>query len=463
MFEYYPETGEYRYKRHIFGTAKGNGKTPFEGAIGAEGMLGPTAPPTPLVLVAASALDQSNLVFGDLKLGLTHDDCPYKPLVVPLELSIQFADGSPGEIKRVAAVAGSNDGPRATRLLCDELHEWTGRLGNVFDVLDGAIGKRQNAFTTVISTAGTDKKSKLGTMYTRGMAIAKGELIDDQTLFEWYEAPDELAEKVPEVIESPEDYENWLTAVLWANPALAEKAGFLFENYIRSRFDGAQMIERWKWFRYHLNRWTRSIKRWLPAGKWESCKRLRILRPREKAILVFSGTYDRDSAGLLAVLEDGFIVRLGSWEPPEEDQPEGALLYEVPSNEVQIAIKQAFENFQVTQFVVNPNGWHGEASDWVDKFGDRIVVVFDWTHQIRRKHDACSKFFTAVVTGAVGHDGDSHITRHLDSASQKETSEGAWITKGDRNGPPIDLAVCAVMGYDLIGAEPEEVGELVSF
>lgn len=464
LFEYYPEfvspdypLGIFRYKRALFLTGKGNGKTPFEGALGAEALAGPTAPISPLVLVAASALVQSNLVFGDLRQGITHDESPLKPFVRDYDLAIELVDG-PGEIRRVAAVTGSNDGPRATKLLADELHEWTGRLGDVFDVLDGAIGKRVNAQTVGISTSGTDKHSLLGRMYDRGVAIATGELTDDETLFECYEIPGENNAagvppvEVPDVIRTEADIEQWRRAILWANPALVD-GGFLHESYLRSRFDGAQQIERYKWMRYHGNIWTRSEKLWLPAGKWSACQHRRDLVDGEEIVLAFSGTYDRDEAGLIGVARsDGYVFHVGSWEPPPGATPEKAALYEVPHGEVKAAVKQVGERYKVKRFVANPNGWHGEVSDWTDTYGDKVVVSFDWMHQLKRKHAACSQFFTSVVTGDLSHDGHPAIGRHLDSVTPKETAEGTWIERAERDGPAIALAVAAVLGWDQMAA-----------
>ena len=103
----------------------------------------------------------------------------------------------------------------------------------MFVVLDGAIGKRRNAFTVMISTAGHDRTTLLGKQYEYGRKVASGEISDDTFLFEWYEAPDDLTDL--------DDPEVWEEAVRCANPALAE-AEFLRLDYIRSRFDGAGTI-----------------------------------------------------------------------------------------------------------------------------------------------------------------------------------------------------------------------------
>lgn len=468
LYEYYPDTNAFRYKRALFMTGKGNGKTPFEGALGAEGMCGPTAPVSPLVLVAASSLAQANLVYGDLRAGMTHDDSPLKPFLNDFDLSIQFKDGSPGEIKRLAAVAGSNDGPRATRFLADELHEWTGRLADVFDVLDGAIGKRRNAFTAGISTAGSDLETLLGRMYVRGKAIASGEIVDDSTLFECYETPANV--EIPEKIRTDADLAQWRTAIAHANPALAPgEGGFLMESYIRSRFDGAQAISRYKWLRYHCNQWTASDEQWLPPGRWSECLREgrdAVIEPRAPVALAFYGDYEGASAALAAVSWDGLVIPLGCWEPPIDGTEAQRAEYEVPRREVRATVRHAMATYQVKRFVVAPNGWHGEASDWVDEYGDKIVVEFDWSRQAKRKHDACSKFYTSTLTKEVGHDGNEALARHLSNAVPKQTSEGDWIARNGRSGPPIALAVSAVLGYDamaVLARTKKATGKLVTF
>jgi len=436
LFEYNPDTGNYRYKRALFGTGKGNGKTPFEAVLGNACLAGPVAPIAPLVLVAASTRDQADLVFGDMREGLRHDDCPLKPFVEPMQYSIQLKD-SPGEAKRVAAVDGSNDGPRATVLLVDELHEWLGRLENVFTVLDGAIGKRRNAFTVMISTAGHDRGSLLAKQYDYGKKVASGEVIDDAFLFEWYEAPDHLTDL--------DDPGVWEEAVRRANPALAE-ADFLRLDYVRSRYDGAQAIPRYQWERYHLNRWTAAESMWLPPDSWEACSAPD--RPVAGQItLAFSGTYSNDSAALLGATDGGHLFVIDAWESDAELGVDRAA--------VAASVKAAIERYRPWRLVCNPLGWTSEIQAWEDVYGG-AVVIFEWAHQAKRKADACSQFYSAVIGGTLSHDGDPRLARHLGAVVVKETPDGAYISKGGRESRrKVELAVAAIMAFDQLGGSVE--------
>jgi phage terminase large subunit-like protein len=62
---------------------------------------------------------------------------------------------------------------------------------------------------------------------------------------------------------------------------------------------------------------------------------------------------------------------------------------------------------------------------------------------------ATQRFFEAVTTKRVRHNGDPRLARHLDNAQLKTDSRGSRLSKDARNSPrKIDLAVAAVMALD---------------
>ncbi len=445
LFEYYPESGLFRYKRALFGTGKGGGKTPFEGALGAEGICGPTAPKDPLVLMAAASLGQSNLVFGDMKKGMTEDTSPLKPFLDAHLLTVQLRDVM-GEAKRVAAATGTNDGPRATRFLADELHEWLGLLRDAFTILDGAIGKRRNAFTVCTSTAGADLDTLLGQMYQRCKLIAGGEIADDETLFEWYEIPDWV--EVPERIETEADLEQWREAVRWANPGMDE-AGLPSPSYVRSRFDGAQTIDRLAWFRYHGNRWTRAAALWLPAGRWVPLGEPdRSPRSEDPVVLTFCGSYDDRGAALAGFSAPDHVFLVDAWEPP----PGAAEDWQVDRDAVTATLEGALARYRVSRVLVDDEpGWRTEWQGWAKRWGRRLFVPYDTDHLRRRFTDACQSFYNAVVTGAVHHDGSAVLARHLASVQARGGPGATYLARS----PGSLAARAAVMAWEyraLLGA-----------
>ncbi|WP_421020534.1 terminase large subunit domain-containing protein, partial [Klebsiella pneumoniae] len=70
------------------------------------------------------------------------------------DTEVQFKDGTVGQLYRVAAVAGTNDGKRPTFVAFDETHEWTGNKKRVHLVLSNGIAKRSDCWGLEITTAG---------------------------------------------------------------------------------------------------------------------------------------------------------------------------------------------------------------------------------------------------------------------------------------------------------------------
>jgi len=62
---------------------------------------------------------------------------------------------------------------------------------------------------------------------------------------------------------------------------------------------------------------------------------------------------------------------------------------------------------------------------------------------------ACAKFYDAVVSGKLTHDGNSLLTRHLSNAVVKTDRLGPRIVKEHRGSPrKIDAAVASIIGFD---------------
>lgn len=431
VYEFYPETQARRYKRCLVGMGKGNGKSPLASWIGAYELLGGVNP-YPHVIIGAASLKQANLVFGDLKATITGPDdnpSPLKPFVEAFELEVQIK-GMPGIAERIAAEAGTNDGARATAFIADELHEWDGRRERVYLIADGAIAKRKNAFSFAISTAGVRGSSLLERLYEEGKKVASGELVDDTYLFEWWEAPDSL---------DLDDEQDWLEAVYCANPAAGD---FNDIEQIRSRF---HRIPRYEWTRYHANRFTHVESQWLPPGLWETLSG----SGDGRVCLAFRGAYDNSQASLVACTTSGHLRVLGSWEGGED--------YQVPRSEVEARISKAMKELDVSRFAYDPLGWYEEGERWSQEYGDRTAVRFE-TRKTASFAAACSKFYTAVVSGQVSHDGSPVLSRHLKNAQPRETKDGTYIATGRSE---TACAIAAVIAYDQAMGMPQRKGGFV--
>ena len=437
LYEYYPETGKRRYRRALKGEAKGNGKSPEACFIGGHEFAGGVNI-SPRVMIGAASLKQANVVFGDLKTALTESPT-LRDHVLPFELEIQLVD-SPGVVERLAAEAATNDGGRGTCFLADELHEWLGRTARMYLVVDGAIAKRENAFTMGISTAGvlSNPPSLLQELYEHGVKVATGEVVDDQFLFEWYEADPDL---------DLDDPDQWLEAVMQANPAAGD---FVSIENLRYRFE---TIPRYEFERYHLNRWTASAVRWLPGGAWDACEVSGEIECGSEITLAFRGSYSNDRAALVACSLDGRVQGLAWFE----QRAQGAV---VSADEVDAVVARIFEDFKVRRMVCVRTGWHSQVETWAERYGDEIVIAYPMSKP--RRVDACSRFYSAVATRAIAHDGDPLLAEQLGAAVVRNTELGAYIVED--SGRPIEVALCAVMAYEqamVIGEEkPKRTGRV---
>lgn len=124
--------------------------------------------------------------------------------------------------------------------------------------------------------------------------------------------------------------------------------------------------------------------------------------------------------------------------------------WQVPRGEVDKAVHDAFAEFDVLKMLADPFGWGSEIEGWKDTFGERdgepLVEEF-WTNQRQRMARACSKFYTAVTSQGLTHDGDKGLSRHLENCTTKETQDGVYIVKDGPSSPrKIDAAVAAVVG-----------------
>ena len=70
---------------------------------------------------------------------------------------------------------------------------------------------------------------------------------------------------------------------------------------------------------------------------------------------------------------------------------------------------------------------------------------------------ACAKFYDAVVSNKLTHDGNPLLKRHLENAVVKTDRLGPRIVKEHRGSPrKIDAAVASIIGFDRATVSREE-------
>ncbi len=207
--------------------------------------------------------------------------------------------------------------------------------------------------------------------------------------------------------------------------------------------------------RYFLNQRHTASGAWMSRDEWDLlADRGRGLIPGEPVCLGFDGSKFHDATGLVAITEDAHIVTLAVWEKPTGPAAEG---WEVPSLEVNAAVADAFECYDVVRFYADPPYWTDEVAKWHGAYGDAVTEW--WTNTFTKMARAVGAFGTAVRSEAVTHDGHEALGRHIANARRlkvrvklDDDAEEAHVITKDRRGSPrkIDLAVCAILALQAL-------------
>lgn len=395
---------------------RGNGKTAFAAMVGlAELFIGP---PSAEVLVVASDQRQAGITFKLAKRMVElNPELESRVHVYKDRLYVPENDSS---LIPLPAEYGALQGYDPSLLIVDELHVVT---EEVWEAATTAAGKREESLTLAISTPAASQDSIMWTLVKHGRTDS-----DPQFYFKEYCAPDgcELT-----------DREAWRTA----NPALACKDPFLAEDAL----DAVRKTIREPVFRQlRLGQWVTGVDSWLPFGAWEKVvDPLRVVEPGERIVMAFDGSASGDSTALVGcTVNDPHLFIIGLFENPGDPR------WRVPRAEVDTTIADAFAHYDVVELAADPWGWRSELEGWAKTHGEKRVLEWNTAHA-QRMAPATDRMFQGVMTGAVSHDGDERLAKHVAHCVAKATALGDLVSKDKRNSPrKIDAAVAAIVALD---------------
>lgn len=464
-YEYCPRCNYWHYTEGIRTAATGDGKTTFIAALAALEFAGPpqVAPASPNIVIAAASFEQADLLFSitGTMFGGRDQIAKESPLCGYFEVydtEISFQGGRPGKVKRVAAVAGTNEGGQPTLFVCDEVHEW-GDVGDpktsrkpdrkvrVHTVIGKSTKKRRvlyriplenGKFRRVyrgpgrilnLSTAGFDIDNSLfGRMVTHAKQAQHDPGIAPQLLFDCFEAPDDL------------DYDNpehRRIAVLAASPA----AGILWDVEARVRDYGTPDMPKHEWIRYYANRWVEAAQEsWLKdhPGAWAACRGVWVIEGPEPAVLAVDMALKRDSVAVdeCRLLPDGrTAVTARIWYPADGKLPFTEIWDHVRARA--IALADAFQGL-----VYDPKYFELAAQKLEDDDG-LLVIQFDQSPA--RMAPAVGLTYDKILAAQIVHDGNPDLLRQVKAAVKREQERGFTLSKG-RSKYHIDGAVAMCMG-----------------
>ncbi len=443
-YELCPDCGRWHYDEGLRGAATGDGKTGLIAAIAVLEFAGPPqiAIPSPNIPIAAASFEQANLLFSVAATMCGGRDnavkeSPLNGFFVVYDTEIKFADGRPGRIFRVAAIAGTNEGGLPSLFICDELHEW-GDVGSNKARVHTVIGKSTKKRRTPrgpgrilnLSTAGFDvDHSLLGAMYKDGVKARRNPLLAPRTLFDWREAPDGL------------DYTKRADREK-AVKAASGAADVLWSTIDRVNDWGKPSMPSHEWLRYYANRWVDVAEEsWLKdhPGAWTSCQGEWVSDPRNAFVIAIDMALRHDSVAVSRIEhlpDDRFAVTSRIWEATG-----GRIDHLDVFNHVRkVAVGSGFRGV-----VYDPRFFEVPGRQLED---DGILAIqFDQSPQ--RMAPACGLAFQLILDGRVVHNGDSQQTAHVNAAVKREQERGFTLSKG-KSKRHIDFAITLCMGLSVL-------------
>lgn len=376
-----------------------------------------------------------NLTEGPLAEGLASNAAGLTRIFLP----------NGGEIVPSTASSSAKDGGKETFTVFDETHLYQSpELRRMYVTVDRNCRKRRDSTPWALQTStmyqpGEDSIAER--THARARAIFEGRVRESRLLFDHREAPAEVD--------------------LTDKAAVIEALGEVYGPFAgQMDLDGIVENEFWNVEkdvedsrRYFFNQPTAARDAWMTHPDWAACADpLRVVADRDTIVMFFDGSKNDDATGLVGCrVDDGHLFVLGCWEKPEKADG-----WEVPRAEVDLAVRQSFDRFDVVAFYADVREFEQYIDDWGAAFRDQLLidatrgghphpVAWDMRTKTAEFTGACARFLVDVGDRAVTHDGDSRLRRHVLNARRSPNKWGVSISKSGRESPDkIDLAVCAV-------------------
>lgn len=402
---------------------------------------------TPIVTMAAASREQAGELFRQAQAmcggeeGARTGHRLGRDLFHVFANNIEFRDGAPGRIQRVAAKDSTSEGGKESLLLGDELHEWHGKIARVWTVRSKSLGKRGgNPGRGVgMSTAGLgrgsmppkDDDSLLWRMYARGL-MAKGDP-ESRFLLDWVQPPDDIiyarndAKRIYEALRGMRAADQTWQVETRAQEILSGKMPWP------------------EALRYYFNLFVNlTVESWLNEmpGVWEECQDDNAAPPDGSDVVVgVDMALAHDSSGIVVAgfLPDG---RVGWWHrhyPP---------------------IDGRIDHMAVFNYILGviAERWNIKAISYDPHYFEIIALMFEdhgyrtveFKQSVERLVVADGLLYELVRDHKIAHLGDGVLNMHAVNAAWRWAEGGRYLAKSKSAGH-IDLIRAGSMAtYELM-------------
>lgn len=172
--------------------------------------------------------------------------------------------------------------------------------------------------------------------------------------------------------------------------------------------------------RFFLNRVVPAEDRCVDPTVWEARARPEHELPAGALITIgVDGARYRDSVAIIATeVASGWQWPLGIWERP----PNAPDTYEHPMDEIDGAMIDAFDNYDVWRAYVDPGfasaNIEALVQTWQGRWGDKRIIAW-LMNRLRPAAIMVRGYAAAIEAGDVTHNGDPDFTRHVGNARRR--------------------------------------------
>lgn len=451
------DKGRFVHRRGVLRRMKGWGKDPFLasiacvelcgpcrfGGFNADGMPVAIAHPAPLIQVGAVSRDQTRntmTVFPGMFSKAAEETYKIDP-----GKEIIWSMRGRGRIESVTSSPRSLEGPRPTLVIANETHHWlANNEGHAMaDVIRRNLAKAREGAARVMEITNAHQPGEDSVAERTYEAWRTAEMAGKKLPGVYYDSLEAPMKRRAdgEPVPVPELTDAEIRRCLRA--ARGDSTWLDIEGILAEIRDPTtkESVGR----RFYLNQVAAAEETWVDLTLWRATADEELaIAEGEKVTLGFDGSIRDDSTVLVAcALEDGHLEVLAAWEKP--DGPTGNS-WQVPRDEVDDAVKEAFETYDVVQMYCDPPHWQDYVDAWAAVYGEQSVIEF-WTNQGTKMAKALERLHTAIVTEALTHTPSELLTRHVGNAVSVQRAGGIQVAKR-RHGDKIDGLISAVLAYE---------------
>ncbi|MBI0294494.1 hypothetical protein JBE04_08360 [Streptomyces sp. PRKS01-29] len=204
--------------------------------------------------------------------------------------------------------------------------------------------------------------------------------------------------------------------------------------------------------RFFGNRITSGSSTWMDGAKWEARAKPREVKPGTRVVGGFDGSdIDDHTAIRLETLEGyQFTPVYGPdklptiWDPADYGG-------QVPRLEVQAAMEEVMETYDVVRLYADPPYWKSEVDGWAEKYGEKVVIRW-YTNRVVQMHAACEGLLTDVTKkdSTFTHDGCSITAEHVENARAAARPGKRYVLTKASQAQKIDACVTSVLAHEAL-------------